>query len=156
MTIKGLFTRASVTLDLAGDDPGRWVVRAAIDAASIDSGHERRDEVLRAPDFLDAERFPTIEYRSTRIARQGGGGDEWGPYRVEGELTLHGVARPVALDLVYQGEATGSRGQQYRVFTTRATVNRVAHGVGKPLAPGSSGVAEEIVLSLQIELVWEE
>ena len=156
MTIKGLFERASVALQLAGDDPSRWSVEVAIEAASIHSGLERRDDALRGPDYLDVEQYLTIAFKSTRVERQGGGGDEWGPYRVAGDLTIHGVTRPVALDLEYQGEARGSRGQQFRVFTTALTVNRGDYGVGQPVAAGSTGVGEELTLKLQIELVWAE
>ena len=156
MTIKGLFERANATLNLEGDDPSRWSVEAAIEAASIDSGLDRRDDALRGPDYLDVERYPTIAFKSTRVERRGDGRDEWGPYQVAGDLTIHGVTRPVVLDLEYQGAATGSRGQQFRVFTTALTVNRLEYGVGQPVAAGSTGVGEELTLSLQIELVWVE
>src|SRR5689334_5499655 len=88
MLVKGLFSRMDVRVDLAGDDPSGWTVAASIDAASIDSGLVRRDDVLRSADYLDAERFPTLDFQSTSIARQGDG------YRMAGNLTIHGVSRP--------------------------------------------------------------
>src|SRR5690349_20266158 len=93
MTIKGLFTNVECRLDLEGDDPSRWQVAASIDAASIDSGLPRRDDVLRSADYLDAEQFPTLEFQGTRVERQGD------RYRVAGDLTIHGVTRPLTLDL---------------------------------------------------------
>ncbi len=149
MTIKGLFTRAEVAMDLEGDGPSRWSVTASIDAASIESGNERRDNALRGPDYLDVERYPTLTFQSTRLERQND------HYRAAGDLTIHGVTRPVTLDLEYQGETTGRRGERYRVLTTALTLNRVDFGVGQPSGPGT-GVGEELRLSLQIELVWPE
>ena len=154
--IHGYFKKFETTVNFEGDDPTRWAVEATIDAASIESNCEQRDHHLRSADYFDVEQYPTIAFKSTRVERQGGRGDEWGPYRVAGDLTIHGVTRPVALDLEYQGEARGSRGQQFRVFTTALTVNRGDYGVGQPVAAGSTGVGEELTLTLQIELVWAE
>src|SRR5215211_8947185 len=119
MTIKGLFTNIDVRLQLDGDDPSRWSVGATIDAASIDSGLPRRDDVLRSADYLDAEGFPTLNFQSTRVERQGD------RYRVAGDLTLHGVTRPVVLDLQDNGEGINPRGQRSRALTTDITINRL-------------------------------
>ena len=147
MTIKGLFTRADVRADVEGDDPSRWTVSATIDAASIESGNERRDNALRGPDYLDIEQYPTITFQSRGFERQGE------RYRAAGDLTIHGITRPVTLDLAYQGEATGRRGEQYRVLTTAITLNRLDFGVGQPANPPGGGVGEEIRINLQAELV---
>ncbi len=149
MTIKGLFTRAEVALDVSGDDSSRWWVDAKVDAASIESGNARRDDALRGPDYLDVERYPTIRYVSRRLERHNG------DYRASGDLTIHGVTRPVVLDLAYRGEATGSRGQEYRVLAGELSVNRTDYGVGAPSGPGT-GVGETLRISLQIELVRQE
>jgi polyisoprenoid-binding protein YceI len=149
MTIKGLFTNLEVVLDQRGDDPRNWGVEARIDPASIDSGLPRRDEVLRGPDYLDAEHYPSIVFRATRLEPRDGG------YRATGELTIHGVTRPIVLDLVDQGETTGPRGQRYHVVTTDVTLKRTDFGVGQPPPPGT-GVADEVRLSCQIEFVWED
>jgi polyisoprenoid-binding protein YceI len=149
MTIKGLFTRADVTVNVEGDNPSRWSVAAMIDAASIESGNERRDNALRGPDYLDIEQYPTIGFQSTGFARQGD------HYQASGDLTIHGVTRPIALDLAYQGEAAGRRGEQYRVLTTSFSLNRLDFGVGQPANPPGGGVAEEIRISLQAELVLQ-
>ena len=69
--------------------PERSSVRVTIDAASVDTGNDGRDEHLRSADFFDVERFPTIAFESERIARDGDG------FRVRGPLTIRGVTRTV-------------------------------------------------------------
>ena len=66
---------------------------AAIDLASIDTGSEPRDNHLRSADYLEVGKYPTMSYRSTGIRRAG---DDW---VIDGELTLHGVTRPVPLEI---------------------------------------------------------
>jgi len=149
MLIKGLFNRIDVRLDLAGDDPSRWTVGATIDAASLDSGLVRRDDVLRGPDYLDAERFPTLDFQSTRVERQGD------RYRMAGDLTIHGVTRPVALDLQESGDGVNRRGEGSRALTTEIALNRLDYGVG-PAADAGGGIGQDIRIWLQIEVVWQD
>jgi polyisoprenoid-binding protein YceI len=149
MTIKGLFTSVDVRLDLAGDDPSGWQVAATIDAASIDSGLARRDDVLRGPDYLDAERFPTLDFQGTRVERQGD------RYRVAGDLTIHGVTRPVVLDLRDNGEGVNRRGERSRALTTDVTLNRLDYGVGPGGLAGPT-IGQEVRIWLQIEVVWQD
>jgi polyisoprenoid-binding protein YceI len=73
--------------------PERSSVRVTIDAASVDTGHDGRDEHLRSPDFFDVERFPTIAFVSERIAPEGN------QFRVRGPLTIRGVTRTVEFRL---------------------------------------------------------
>src|SRR5215210_2540220 len=145
MTIKGLFSQVHARLDLAGDDPRHWSVAATIDAASIDSGHGRRDEALRGPDYLDVERFPTLTFTSTGIGQQGD------HYRVAGDLTIHGVTRPVVLDFQDHGEGLNRRGERLRALTTDLTLNRLDYGVGA-MASQATAVGEAIRLWLQVEV----
>ncbi|HLH24986.1 MAG TPA: YceI family protein [Chloroflexota bacterium] len=149
MTIKGLFTGIDVRLDLAGDDPSRWTVAATIDAASIDSGLARRDDVLRGPDYLDAERYPTLTFQSARVERQGD------RYRVAGDLTIHGVTRPITLDLQDNGEGVNRRGERSRALTTEVSLNRLDYGVG-PAADAGTAIGQEVRIWLQIEVVWQD
>ncbi len=146
MTIKGLFTGIDVRLDLAGDDPSRCTVAATIDAASIDSGLARRDDVLRGP---DAERYPTLTVQSARVERQGD------RYRVAGDLTIHGVTRPITLDLQDNGEGVNRRGERSRALTTEVSLNRLDYGVG-PAADAGTAIGQEVRIWLQIEVVWQD
>jgi polyisoprenoid-binding protein YceI len=89
--VTGKFTRfeASVLYDV--DDPSRWTLEASIEAASVDTGIDERDEDLRGPDFFDTENHPRILFESDAIQRRG---DE---FVARGTLTIRGVAREIEL-----------------------------------------------------------
>jgi polyisoprenoid-binding protein YceI len=149
MTVKGIFKKFDIALNVEDPDPSRWSVEATIDTASLESGHEGRDDVLRGPDYLDVERFPTITFKSTRVERSND------HYRVVGDLTIHGVTREVALDMQYNGEATNRRGELSRVFTAEIVAKRLDFGVGPPPEQGSS-IGHDIRIGLEIEVVQRE
>ncbi|MFE2426431.1 YceI family protein [Streptomyces sp. NPDC059373] len=96
-SVHGRFTQFGGRIEIA-EDPLRSSVEAVIEAASIDTGNAMRDGHLRSPDFLDADVHPKLTYRSTAITPSGD--DRW---TVHGELAMHGVTRPVDLDLRYLG-----------------------------------------------------
>ena len=90
-TVRGQFDKVSGSVVIDPADPAGSSVHAVIDAASINTREPQRDAHLRSPDFLDAEQFPTIEFRSTKVARTDQG------FAVTGDLTIHGVTRTVVL-----------------------------------------------------------
>jgi polyisoprenoid-binding protein YceI len=92
-TLHGRFddTRGHFTMDREG---GNSSVEAVIRVASLDSGHEQRDKILRGEKFFDAEKFPEMRYVSKKVQYTGAS-----TATVDGELTLHGVTRPVTLDV---------------------------------------------------------
>ncbi len=103
-TVRGRLQVVDATIDFDPEHPERGSVEARIDAASIDTGVAPRDEHLRSPDFLDAAQHPHITFRSTRIEPAGDG------YRIHGDLTIRGVARPVTLDAEIAGVVADMRG----------------------------------------------
>jgi polyisoprenoid-binding protein YceI len=82
--VRGRFTSYDVTI-VTSEDPLGSSVAATIDLASIDTGHEQRDNHLRSADYLEVEKYPTMSYRSTGMHRTDDG------WIIDGELTLHGV-----------------------------------------------------------------
>ena len=93
-TVRGHFR--NFTFDAETNARGELLsLTASIDANSIDTNAEQRDAHLRSPDFLDAANHPTLEFRSTRVTREG-----VNVYDVEGSLTIRGLARPVRLQVV--------------------------------------------------------
>lgn len=92
-TLHGRFndTSGHFTMDRDGD---KSRVEAVIRVASLDSGHEQRDKILRGEKFFDASKFPEMRYVSTRVKFTGAG-----TATVEGKLTLHGVTQAVTLDV---------------------------------------------------------
>jgi polyisoprenoid-binding protein YceI len=96
-SVRGKFTEFGGRIDL-GRPVERSAVHAAIQAASIDTGNKMRDDHLRSADFLDVDRNPVIEYHGSSVTPLGG--ERW---RMDGELTLNGITRPVPLELTYFG-----------------------------------------------------
>ncbi|WP_433341242.1 YceI family protein [Streptomyces sp. CA-253872] len=117
-SVRGRFTRFGGRIDIS-DDVARSQVSATIEAASIDTGNETRDGHLRSADFLDVETYPELTYRSTAVVPAGQ--DRW---TVEGELTMRGVARPVALDLSYLGTGADPWGGTRAAFRATTELHR--------------------------------
>lgn len=97
---RGMFRAVSGDIEFDKDDVTKSSVNIVIQAESVDTNHEARDEHLRSPDFLNAEEFSTIEFTSTRIEKTG---DKTAI--VYGDLELVGVTQEVALDVVWNAEA---------------------------------------------------
>src|SRR5690348_9201974 len=92
--VRGSFKKVTGTVVYDPENPANSTVQAEIDAASITTNDDQRDAHLRSADFLDVEKFPSITFRSTNVERKGEA--EW---KVTGDLTIHGVTRPVVLDV---------------------------------------------------------
>lgn len=117
-SVHGRFTQFSGRIDI-DQDVERSTVEAVIDAASIDTGNAMRDGHLKSADFLDVEQYPALTYRSTGVTPAGP--DRW---TVQGELTMRGVARPVALDLSYLGTGADPWGGTRAAFRATTELRR--------------------------------
>ena len=141
-TYRGKFTRASgkVTLDRAAKS---GVVEITIDPASQQSGDERLDKHLASEDFFNVAKFPTIMFRSTKMHFNG----EM-PARVEGELTMLGIAKPVALQVnSFKCIQHPIRKQEVCGADATATIRRSEWGIKY----GLPGLIDDVKLDLQIE-----
>jgi len=96
----GTFKAVSGTISFDKDDVANSSIDLKIDAASIDTNHEQRDTHLKSPDFLNAEEFPEITYKSTKIEKTG---DKTA--KVTGDLSIAGNTKPVTLDVIWNEEA---------------------------------------------------
>jgi polyisoprenoid-binding protein YceI len=145
--VRGMFALTSATLVVDGGAPsGR--VTAVIDAASVHTGNEQRDRHVGSADFLDVQRYPTIEFSSTEIRDVDGE-----TCTLVGELTLHGVTRTVALDVEFLGGAADPSGAERIGFSATAAVSRAAFGVDIQLGFGTGNVvvADTIEIAIEIE-----
>jgi polyisoprenoid-binding protein YceI len=68
--VHGMFTKIDCDLDVDGDEPTRWSANVTIAAASVDSGIERRDDVMRGEEYFEVEKYPTITFKSKRVERK--------------------------------------------------------------------------------------
>ena len=147
-TVRGRFTGVRGTVRLDEQDLGRSSVEAEIEAPTISTGVDQRDQHLRSADFLHAEQFPTITFKSRRIERVGG--DE---ARVIGDLTIRGTTREVVLATTINGQGTTPYGKQVIGFSAETTINRKDFGLNWNVALEAGGllVGDRIKITLEVE-----
>ena len=146
--VRGSFKSFDAELIIA-DDPLESSVNATVDVASFDTGNADRDAHIRSADFLDLEQHPTMTYRSQAIRPEGG------DYVVDGELTLHGVTRPVSLDLEVGGVTTDPYGNLRLGLSATAEINRRDFGIdiSMPLEAGGVIVGDKVKISLDVAAI---
>jgi len=154
-TVRGEFTKVSGTAQADDKDYTKAKIEATIDAASINTRVEKRDAHLKSPDFLDVAKYPTITFVSKKIEKAGDG--RW---KVTGDLTLHGVTRPVTLDVEgptppVKDPMTGAlrAGAQ-----ATARINRKDFGImwNKNLDGGGVVVGEDVDITIDVEGVQKQ
>lgn len=146
-TVRGDFTKFSGKVQLDDGDLIRSAVEANIDVASLDTRVADRDAHLRSPDFFDAAKYPSITFRSTSVVKAG-------PDRllVTGDLTMHGVTKPVTLEVSVSPEVKGMYGELRRGFSARGKLDRRDFGLtwNKAIEAGPA-VGDEVTLALDVE-----
>ena len=118
-TVRGQFKVLSGHLHIDEQNPQNSWVDAQVDAASIDTREERRDNHLRSPDFFDAQNYPTLTFKSTNVEHTGGN-----EYNVTGDLTMRGVTRPVTFKAEYLGQGKNPWGITAAGLSAKTKVNR--------------------------------
>ena len=148
--IRGRFTGISGAIEVA-EDPGASTAEVTIDMASVDSGSQVRDDHLRSADFFDTARHPTASFSGRAAGWQGTRG------RLEGELTIRGITRPVTLQAEYLGHAADPSGGHRAVFTAHGAVNREDWELtwNLPLDGGGLLVSKEITIEIELEAVLQ-
>lgn len=152
-SVHGRFTEFAGRIEIAPDEVEKSRVEAVIRAASIDTGNGMRDEHLRSPDFLDVGKYPEITYRSTGLTPAGL--DRW---TVHGELTLHGVARPVDLGLTYLGTGSDPWGGTRAAFraTTRLRREDFAMNYNQVVQAGIAAIGTTLRVELDVQAAQGE
>jgi polyisoprenoid-binding protein YceI len=144
--VRGRFVRLSGEI-VTGADPSASTVVAEIDLASIDTGNADRDEDLRSANYLDVARYPTMAYRSTaaRVI-----GDR---FTIDGDLTLHGVTRPVQLTGELHGIRANGKGGTVAGLGATAEIDRRDFGINLtiPIPGGGVVVGDKVAITLEIE-----
>ncbi|MDE2481044.1 MAG: YceI family protein [bacterium] len=147
--VRGVF--GSFSLELAVDDATSLPssVKAEIDAASIDTKVADRDAHLRSADFLDVEKFPKIAFESTAITGKANA------FTIAGNLTIHGVTKPIALDATLGGRAKDPWGNDRIAYEASTKINRKEFGLtwNQALEAGGVLVGEDIEITLTIQAV---
>ena len=149
--IKGLFTELEVNVQYDEQDPTRSTLNAVVQSASLDTGIQRRNEALLGEPYLNAAKYPTIEFHSSGIAARGGD-----HYDLVGDLTLLGVTRPVTFDTSLNGQAVDQRDVTRRGFSAKTTIKRADFGMTSGVIEGIAIVGEDIHLYLESELILKD
>lgn len=149
-TVKGRFAEVSGSVMLDEGDFGNSSVEVTMDAASIDTRQEQRDEHLRSADFLDVATYPTLTFKSTRVERTGEG-----EFRVVGDLTIRGVTREVTLKATEEGRGIDPWGGERMGFSAKTVIDRRDYGLvwNAALETGGVLVGNEVKISLEVEVV---
>lgn len=124
-------------------------VEATVQLASVNTGDDKRDEHLRSADFFDVENHPTMTFVSTSIEQDG---DE---YKLNGDLTIRGVTKPVTFDLEFEGVGGDPWGGTRAGFSASTEVNRKDWGLEWNVALETGGflVSDKIKIELEIEAI---
>lgn len=149
--VKGGFGKISGVVTVDDKDIAKSHVTASIDTASIDSGVAKRDAHLKSADFLDVEKYPTMTFTSTKIDKKGEG-----KLRMTGNLTLHGVTRPVVLEVDGpSAEVKDPMGNIRRGASATTKISRKEFGVvwNKALEAGGVAVGDDVDISIEVELI---
>jgi polyisoprenoid-binding protein YceI len=149
--VKGEFTKVSGSAAFDPVNPDASFVEVTIDATSISTREPQRDEHLKSADFLDVARFPTITFRSTSVVPSGKDS-----YEVTGNLTIHGVTQPVALDVEgMTPEAKDPWGFLRRGATATTTIERKDFGLvwNAALETGGVMVGDDVHITIDVELM---
>jgi polyisoprenoid-binding protein YceI len=147
-TVRGRFDRIGGSYELG---PSGTTIELTIDADSIDTGNRTRDEHLRSADFFDVERHPVMTYRSTGVREVDDG------FLVDGELSLHGISRPVTLALQVEGILASSPFGDTRIgFSATAEINRSDFDINFGIADaGGVGLGDKVQITLEVEAILQ-
>lgn len=146
--VQGNFREFEGTVDYDPAKPQDMKVEATVKAASIDTNVAPRDKHLRSKDFFDVEKFPTLTFKSTKFTPEG---ENKG--KLEGNLTIHGVEKPVAFDVEIHGVAKDPWGNIRAAATATTKINRKDFGLtwNQAVETGQLLVGEEVLITLEVE-----
>jgi polyisoprenoid-binding protein YceI len=149
--VRGHFQKFSGQI-VTADNPLESTVTAVVDATSLNTNNADRDNHIRSADFLEVDEYPTLEFRSTGLRSQGG--DE---YALHGDLTVHGVTRPVTFQLELNGFTKDPFGGYRTGFSAVTDISRSDFGVSinVPMEGGGVVVGDKIQIRLEVEAVLD-
>lgn len=147
-TVHGQFPITEGTVELDPNNVTNSSVVATIDVAGVSTGNAQRDTHLKSPDFFDTAKYPTATFKSTKITKSGDG------YDVLGDLTLHGVTKPVTLHMEPPSkEQIGMDKKPHRGFEATTTIHRQDFGLtwNGTLKSGDSMLGDDVKMTFDIE-----
>ncbi len=137
----GRFNELSGNFTLDAADASKSSFAVTVKAESIDTNNAKRDEHLRSPDFFNSKQFPTLIFKSTAVKAIKDG------FQVSGDLTIHGVTKPVTFNLLGGRSAEFPKGMQRTGYTTEFTIKRSDFGMDKML----EAIGDDVHLAISFE-----
>ena len=148
--VHGRFGNVAATLVYNATDVSKSTVTANIDVNTVDTGQSPRDNHLKTDAFLDTTKFPTATFTSTGVVKNGN------KLTVSGNFTLHGVTKPIVLDV--DGPSTPVESamdhKTHSGFTATTTISRTAYGIGTSFP--AALVGDEVKLTIEVEIVKQD
>lgn len=147
--VEGRFKSFSGKVKTDNEDFTNSDIELKIDVSSIDTDLEKRDKHLVAKDFFNAEKYPTITFKSKSFKKVDGKN-----YKLVGDLTIKGITKEVELDVVYNGMVKNFMGKDKAGFKLTGTIDRFDYGLNwnKLMETGGAIVGKTITISANIEL----
>lgn len=144
--VRGSFKTFSGTID-QGESAETTSARVTIEAASIDTGAEDRDNHLRSGDFLEVDTYPTITFETTSITNNGS------DFEVVGDLTIKDVTKSVSLSMVYGGIMADPWGNEKAIFSGETKINREEFGLtwNQALEAGGWLVGKDVLIEVEVQ-----
>ncbi|MDQ3117717.1 MAG: YceI family protein [Verrucomicrobiota bacterium] len=148
--VTGSFKKFEGTITVDPDHPEKSSVMATIDATSIDTQNEKRDEHLKTADFFDVAKFPTITFKSKSVKQTGADAGD-----IVGDLTMHGVTKEITLHAKFLGKGKGMGEKSISGWqVTPDPIKRSEYNLSWSKAvEGTAVVGEDVTISIDIEAV---
>jgi polyisoprenoid-binding protein YceI len=144
-TTHGKFTKFDGKIDIDRDHPENSSVTARIDVRSIDTGIRKRDDHLRSPEFFNVEKYPEMTFKSRTVKRTGAQAGD-----ILGDLTMHGVTRPMTLHVELLTSPTDTKATRWAV-TTEPMKRRDFNLMFSRGAEAMSGISQTVSVKIEIE-----
>jgi polyisoprenoid-binding protein YceI len=147
--VSGRFGTFNGSAETEGDNFENAKIDFEADVTSIDTNSADRDNHLKSGDFFDAEQFPKLTFQATEMKKDG---DD---YKLSGDLTIHGVTKPVTLNVEYGGIAKDPWGNEKAGFSINGKLNRKDYGLtwNAALETGGVLVSDEVKLNIELQMV---
>lgn len=145
--IDGSFGSVTAKITSSKDDLTDAVVELSADVSSINTGNDQRNNHLKSPDFFDAAKYPTLTFKSTSFKKLDGKN-----YEVTGDLSLHGVTKPVVLHATLNGTTTNPMNKKLvSGFKVTGTIKRSDFGIATGFPAGA--ISDEVALNANAEFI---
>lgn len=152
-TVSGRFNKFSGEFKFDSKTGKLEGLKTSIDASSIDTNEPDRDKHLKSKDFFDVQKFKTLEFVAKDVSYESSK-----PSEIKGDLTIHGITKPIVLKVEFKGEATDPWGNQRAAFEARTKVNRKDFGLNwnKSLDKGGVMIADDVDIQIEGEAILQK